>query len=320
MFLFEQTVLEDKQGTLVTVPPPVTEAEMEEQFSQYMCESIRLQTAMVKADRKCTENYLEVTTESDKEAIKAIFEATVKDFVKKSKDAIMKAIQTLINWIKDLVIKIKTKVAEKVKDITKKMKDMKSDAIAAMDKVEVETITYNEDKMVFDNEFIKIMKEVDVIHKTKDLAEIEEIEDLLDDYIANRKWVSDDIEDDELKVVKVQFGKVKSRFAHHCSIEGIKKHSKDCENAKDHALYIYNTISSVLIDNDPLSEAKVRTLNKIVRVYRHYIVPRLNLHNRIMLYAIKGTLKAITLAPKHMSKKEATKESVSLLDDMLASF
>ena len=318
MFLFEQTLLEDKQGTVVTVPTPVTEAEMEEQFSQYMSESIRLQTAMVKADRKCTENYLEVTTESDKEAIKAIFEATVKDFVKKSKDSIIKAVQTVINWLKEKVKMITTKLADKVKEIAKKMKELSPDIIGAMDKVEVETIDFNETKAVYDDEFIKIIKEVDVIRASKDIDEVKEISENLSGYIRNRKWGNGE-PDKDLEVVKVPFGKVKSRFAHHCSIEGIKKHSKDCENGVQFLASIENAINSISMDSGALGAKKIAALSKISRITQHYIQSRLTLHTRIIAYAIKGTLKAIALAPKNLVKKEATKESVSLLDDMLAS-
>jgi hypothetical protein len=319
MFLFEQTVLEDKQGTLVTVPTPVTEAEMEEQFSQYMSDSIRLQTAMVKADRKCTENYLEVTTESDKEAIKAIFEATVTDFIKKSKDSIVKAVQTVINWLKEKVKMITTKLADKVKEIAKKMKELSPDIIGAMDKVEVETIDFNETKAVYDDEFIKIIKEVDVIRASKDIDEVKEISENLSGYIRNRKWGNGE-PDKDLEVVKVPFGKVKSRFAHHCSIEGIKKYSKDCENGVQFLASIENAINSISMDSGALGAKKIAALSKISRITRHYIQSRLTLHTRIIAYAIKGTLKAIALAPKNLVKKEATKESVSLLDDMLASF
>lgn len=318
MFLFEQTVLEEKQGTLVTVPTPVTEAEMEEQFSQYMCESIRLQTAMVKADRKCTENYLEVTTESDKEAIKAIFEATVTDFIKKSKDSIVKAVQTVINWLKEKVKMITTKLADKVKEIAKKMKELSPDIIGAMDKVEVETIDFNETKAVYDDEFIKIIKEIDVIRTSNDIEEVREISANLTGYIQNRKWGFAG-PDKDLEVVKVPFGKVKSRFAHHCSIEGIKKHSKDIENGVAYFKSIDNAINSIKTDDGELAAKKLAALSKITQITQHYIQPRLNLHTRIIAYAIKGTLKAIALAPKNLVKKEATKESVSLLDDMLAS-
>ena len=319
MFLFEQTVLEDKQGTTVTVPTPVTEAEMEEQFSQYMCESIRLQTAMVKADRKCTENYLEVTTESDKEAIKAIFEATITDYIKKSKETIVKAVQTVINWIKEKVKMITSKLAEKVKVVTKKLKELDTNLVAAMDKVEVETIDYNEDKVVYNNEFVAITKEISVIRASKDIDEIKEINKNLDDYITNRKW-EDGAPSKDLEVVTVPFGKVKSRFAHHCSIEGIKKHSKDVENGNLFFAAINDAIKSIDPNSGELGAQKLAALSKITRVTQHYIQPRLNLHTRIIAYAIKGTLKAIALAPKHMAKKEATKESVSLLDDMLAGF
>lgn len=318
MFLFEQTLLEEKQGTLVTVPTPVTEAEMEEQFSQYMCESIRLQTAMVKADRKCTENYLEVTTESDKEAIKAIFEATVTDFIKKSKDSIVKAVQTVINWLKEKVKMITTKLADKVKEIAKKMKELSPDIIGAMDKVEVETIDFNETKAVYDDEFIKIIKEVDVIRASKDIDEVKEISESLTGYIRNRKW-GNGTPDKDLEVIKVSFGKVKSRFAHHCSIEGIKKHSKDCENGVQFLASIENAINSISMDSGALGAKKIAALSKISRITQHYIQSRLTLHTRIIAYAIKGTLKAIALAPKNLVKKEATKESVSLLDGMLAS-
>ena len=318
MFLFEQTALEDKQGASVTVPTPVTEAEMEEQFSQYMCESIRLQTAMVKADRKCTENYLEVTTESDKEAIKAIFEATVKDFVKKSKDSIVKAVQTVISWLKEKVKMITTKLADKVKEIAKKMKELSPDIVGAMDKVEVETIDFNETKAVYDDEFIKIMHELDVIRSSKDIDEIKEISENLSGYIRNRKWGNGGA-DKDLEVVKVPFGKVKSRFAHHCSIEGIKKHSQDIENGVGYFKDIDNVINSIKADDGELAAKKLATLSKITQIAQHYIQSRLNLHTRIIVYAIKGTLKAIALAPKNLVKKEATKESVSLLDDMLAS-
>ena len=319
MFLFEQTMLEEKQGTSVTVPTPVTEAEMEEQFSQYMCESIRLQTAMVKADRKCTEIYLEATTESDKEAVKAVFEGTVKDFVKKSKESIVKAVQTVINWLKEKVKMITTKLAAKVKDIAKKMKELSPDIVGAMDKVEVESLDYNETKVVYDEEFIKIIKEVDVVRSSKDIDEVKEISENLTGYIRNRKWGNGTANDD-IKVVNVPFGKVKSRFAHHCSIEGIKKHSEDCENGVQFFADINNAINSIDANDGELSAKKLEVLSKISRIAQHYIQSRLNLHTRIIAYAIKGTLKAIALAPKQLVKKEATKESVSLLDDMLASF
>lgn len=318
MFLFEQTLLEDKQGTLVTVPTPVTEAEMEEQFSQYMCESIRLQTAMVKADRKCTENYLVATTESDKEAIKAIFEGTVTDYIKKSKETIMKAVQTAINWIKEKVKMITTKLAEKVKVVTKKLKELDPGIIAAMDKVEVQSIFYKEENFVYNEEFIKLTKEIPVVRNSKDINELKEINSLLDDYISNRKWEDGDIGKD-LEEITVPFGKVKSRFAHHCSLEGIKKYAQDVDNANKFFANINDAIKSINPDDGGFGPLRLASLSKIARITQHYTQSRLALHNRIIAYAIKGTLKAIALAPKQMVKKEATKESASLLDDMLTS-
>ena len=72
------------------------------------------------------------------------------------------------------------------------------------------------------------------------------------------------------------------------------------------------------MDSGALGAKKIAALSKISRITQHYIQSRLTLHTRIIAYAIKGTLKAIALAPKNLVKKEATKESVSLLDDMLA--
>ena len=92
MFLFEQALLERKTKSkkLITLKRLKLKKSWKNN-SLVICVNLsRLETAMVKADRKCTENYLAATTESDKEAVKAIFENTVTDFVKKSKEAIMK--------------------------------------------------------------------------------------------------------------------------------------------------------------------------------------------------------------------------------------
>ena len=83
---------------------------------------------------------------------------------------------------------ITTKLADKVKEIAKKMKELSPDIIGAMDKVEVETIDFNETKAVYDDEFIKIIKEVDVIRTSKDIDEVKEISESLTGYIRNRKW------------------------------------------------------------------------------------------------------------------------------------
>ena len=318
MFLFEQTVLEDKQGTLVTVPTPVTEAEMEEQFSQYMCESIRLQTAMVKADRKCTENYLEVTTESDKEAVKAIFEATVKDFVKKSKESIVKAVQTVINWIKEKVKMITTKLADKVKEIAKKMKELSPDIVGAMDKVEVETIDLDYDKIVYATEFKSIMSQIPEIVSSKNTYTLKAINKDYAEYIADHKW-EDGLPSKDLKVEIVPYGIAKNSFEKCCSIEAIKEHARDMTKAQEYFDTINKAINSIDPNGGELSTLKLQILSKVTRIAQHYIQPRLTLRGRIVVYAIKGTLKAMALAPKNLVKKEATKESVSLLDDMLAS-
>ena len=319
MFLFEQTVLEEKQSQSVTVPTPVTEAEMEEQFSQYMCESIRLQTAMVKADRKCTENYLEVTTESDKEAVKAIFEATVKDFVKKSKDSIVKAVQTVINWLKEKVKMITTKLADKVKEIAKKMKELSPDIVGAMDKVEVETIDLDDDKIVYRDEFKTIMSEIPNILSSKNTYELASINDNYAKYIADHKW-EDGLPSKDLKVKTEPYGIAKHRFEKCCTTEAIRDYAKDMTKAQEYFNTINKAINSIDPNGGKLSTLKLTILSKVTRIAQHYIQPRLTLRGRIVAYAIKGTMKAIALAPKYAMKKEATKESVSLLDDMLASF
>lgn len=318
MFLFEQTVLEDKQGTLVTVPTPVTEAEMEEQFSQYMCESIRLQTAMVKADRKCTENYLEVTTESDKEAIKAIFEATVTDYIKKSKETIVKAVQAVINWIKEKVKMITSKLAEKVKVVTKKLKELDSSLVAAMDKVEVETIDLDDDKIVYRDEFKTIMSEIPKIVSSKNTYELASINGNYAEYIADHKW-GDGLPSKDLKVKTEPYGIAKHRFEKCCTTEVIRDYAKDMTKAQEYFNTINKAINSIDPNGGELSTLKLTILSKVTRIAQHYIQPRLALRGRMVAYAIKGTMKAIALAPKYAMKKEATKESVSLLDDMLAS-
>ena len=313
MFLFEQTLLEEKQGTTVTVPTPVTEAEMEEQFSQYMCESIRLQTAMVKADRKCTENYLEVTTESDKEAIKAIFESTVKDFVKKSKDSIVKALQTLINWFKEQAKTIQTKVLAKAKELSAKVAKLNKPLIDAMDKVEVDYPVESPDKRITSSSFTAIWTDVINLDRITDKSEIDEIIEALDDFMSDKSFG-----DTKAEIGQFKFSEIKKEMYDSITPSHIGATVKDYTEHIKFMNDITHRLNSIK-DTDPLAKEKLNVLIKVNRITRQYggYIKSVNL--AMIVYSIKGIAKAIALAPKNLVKKEATKESVSLLDDMLAS-
>ena len=313
MFLFEQTLLEEKQGALVTVPTPVTEAEMEEQFSQYMCESIRLQTAMVKADRKCTENYLEVTTESDKEAIKAIFEATVKDFIKKSKDAIVKAIQTLSNWIKDIISKIQKQITAKAKELSEKVAELNKPLVDAMDKVEVEFPRFKNRKRLSPNiykDFLKSALECGRYKKKETFVDI--LEDMKE-CIGMKEFndQSADIETREFSVIK--------KDAYEAITPSYVKETLKIYSEGNDTLLKLSSLVGTLDGEDPLAKDRLELIQKVIQITKHYFNYTRNTRLASTLYAIKAISKSIALAPKHMTKKEATKESVSLLDDMLAS-
>ena len=313
MFLFEQTVLEEKQGTLVTVPTPVTEAEMEEQFSQYMTEAIRLQTAMVKADRKCTENYLEVTTESDKEAIKAIFEATVKDFVKKSKDSIMKAIQTLINWFTEQAKTIQTKVLAKAKELLAKVAKLNKPLVDGMDKVEVEYPIESSEKRITGKQFKIVWDNVIDVDKDTDKAEIDELIKDLDNFISKKS-----MGDVKAEIKPFTFANIKKDMYESLNPSFIMHTVKDFTEPVKFMNDIKGRINS-LKEDDPLIREKMQVYNKTLTIIRQYSGYVKSVNLAAIVYSIKGIAKAIALAPKHMAKKEATKESVSLLDDMLAS-
>lgn len=311
MFLFEQTLLEEKQGTTVTVPTPVTEAEMEEQFSQYMCESIRLETAMVKADRKCTEVYLEATTESDKESVKAIFEATVKDFVKKSKDSIVKAIQTLINWFKEQAKMIQTKILAKAKELSAKVAKLNKPLIDAMDKVEVDYPIESSNKRIKGSDFSIIWKEVINLDRITDKSEIDELIEDLEDFMSDKA-----LGDVKAEIGQFKFSEIKKEMYDSISPSNIgmvvKDHIEHIKFMND----ITHRLGSIK-DTDPLAKEKTDVIIKVNRITRQYGGYLKSVNLAMIVYSIKGIAKAMALAPKHMAKKEATKESVSLLEDML---
>ena len=314
MFLFEQTLLEEKQGTTTTVPTPVTEAEMEEQFSQYMSESIRLQTAMVKADRKCTEAYLEATTESDKEAVKVLFEGTVTDFVKKSKDSIMKAIQTLINWFTEQAKTIQTKVLAKAKELSAKVAKLNKPLVDAMDKVEVEYPIESSEKRIKGTEFTAIWKDVIAVDTITDKDELDEIIEALDDYMKDKA-----MGDVKAEIKPFLFANIKKDMYEAIEPSFIMHVVKDFNEHTKFMSDIRKRIAGVKED-DQLAKEKMQVYTKALSVTRQYGGYLKSVNLAAIVYSIRGIAKAIALAPKHMAKKEATKESVSLLDDMLVSF
>ena len=326
MFLFEQTLLEEQQEQEVNnVETPETEEELEEQFSGYMCESIRLETAMVKADRKCTENYLAATTESDKEAVKAIFENTVTDFVKKSKEAIMKAINTVINWIKEKIKWVTEKLGKRVESVVAKAKGIDTKLKQKMDRVEVVFFKNNNAKRMIN--FVSLVDKYAAAYKQLMSAsgkkDVEKAKALVEDIItsdhrysmyAELKKAAHELNDTE----PIQFGKVRSIVEQWCGLSAVKSVAKDFKNILD----AYNEVTA---DIKNIKENDDREwVNLALHCSREYI----NLQRRISLEIVIHDLKLIMLSTAAMAKatagalvpekKEATKESVSLLDDMLA--
>ena len=326
MFLFEQALLEEKQEQEVNnVETPETEEELEEQFSGYMCESIRLETAMVKADRKCTENYLAATTESDKEAVKAIFENTVTDFVKKSKEAIMKAINTVINWIKEKIKWVTEKLGKRVESVVAKAKGVDAKLKQKMDRVEVQFFKENgaHDMRVlisYLDQYADAYKRFMSVSSKKDL---EHAKSFFDDLITEeqrksvRNWMKE--ADSAMNATEaVQFGKVRSVVEQWCGLSAVKTLAKDLKNIIDSYNEAIAQIKNVK-ENDNPEWAKLA-----LQYSREYVSLQRSIHLKVAIYNLKlimvstaamAKATAGALAPE---KKEATKESVSLLDDMLA--
>lgn len=326
MFLFEQALLEEKQEQEVNnVETPETEEELEEQFSGYMCESIRLETAMVKADRKCTENYLAATTESDKEAVKAIFENTVTDFVKKSKEAIMKAINTVINWIKEKIKWITEKLAKRVESVAAKAKGIDAKLKQKMDRVEVQFFKQDNAKkmaaiVVRVGQFANAYKAFMSASSKKDVKQAKSVfgnivtEEYLNGLREDMKKASAELKSTET----FQFGQVRSMVEQWCGVSAIKKVATDLKGILD----IYNnSIAQIknIKENDNPEWAKLA-----LQYSREYISLQRSISLQVAIYDLKLIMVSTAAMAKATAgalvpeKKEATKESVSLLDDMLA--
>ena len=326
MFLFEQALLEEKQEQEVNnVETPETEEELEEQFSGYMCESIRLETAMVKADRKCTENYLAATTESDKEAVKAIFENTVTDFVKKSKEAIMKAINTVINWIKEKIKWVTEKLGKRVESVVSKAKGVDAKLKQKMDRVEV---------LYFAKDNIKDMQAVatrvgqyrnayNTFMSASSKKDVKNAKDIFGN-IVTPEYLSGLREDMKNAAAtmrsteKVQFGTVRGRVEAMCSIGGVKEVAKSLVSIMDQYRETVKDIKDIK-ENDNPEWAKLA-----LQYSREFISLSRSISLQVAIYDLKILMVATAAMAKATAgalvpeKKEATKESVSLLDDMLA--
>ena len=326
MFLFEQALLEEKQEQEVNnVETPETEEELEEQFSGYMCESIRLETAMVKADRKCTENYLAATTESDKEAVKAIFENTVTDFVKKSKEAIMKAINTVINWIKEKIKWITEKLGKRVESVVAKAKGVDAKLKQKMDRVEVLYFAKDNTKE-FDaigpriaqfanayNAFMSASSKKDVKKAKKVFSEI-----VTPEYLSGLREDMKKAATAMKATEKVQYGKVRNTVEGVCTVAGVKEITKELSAILGNYILITRNIKAVKENDNP-------EWTKLALQYsREYISLCRTVSLQLAIYLLKIIMVSTAAMAKATAgalvpeKKEATKESVSLLDDMLA--
>lgn len=326
MFLFEQALLEEKQEQEVNnVETPETEEELEEQFSGYMCESIRLETAMVKADRKCTENYLAATTESDKEAVKAIFENTVTDFVKKSKEAIMKAINTVINWIKEKIKWVTGKLAKRVESVVAKAKGIDAKLKQKMDRVEVkffkENNLHNMNTLIsYLDQYVSAYKQFMSVSSKKD---VERANTFFDDLITEehrkdmRNWMKKAAS--EMNDIETfQFGKVRSVVEKWCGLSAVKSVAKEFK-------IIIDSYNDAIAQIKNIKENDNPEWTKLALQYsREYIYLQRNIHLQVAIYDLKLIMVSTAAMAKATAgalvpeKKEATKESVSLLDDMLA--
>ena len=323
MFLFEQALLEEQQEQEVNnVETPETEEELEEQFSGYMCESIRLETAMVKADRKCTENYLAATTESDKEAVKAIFENTVTDFVKKSKEAIMKAINTVINWIKEKIKWVTSKLAKRVESVVAKAKGIDAKLKQKMDRVEVQFFKDDNFKELGSfttrvEQFYNAYKAFMSASSKKDVKQAKKVfgDIVTPEYLSSLREDMKKVTSEMNSVEKVQFGKVRKYVEQGCSVTRVVMTLKAILDNYGQVL----TWVRVVKENDNPEWAKLA-----LQYSREYISLQRSISLQIALHTLKYVMVSTAAMAKATAgalvpeKKEATKESVSLLDDMLA--
>lgn len=326
MFLFEQALLEEKQEQEVNnVETPETEEELEEQFSGYMCESIRLETAMVKADRKCTENYLAATTESDKEAVKAIFENTVTDFVKKSKEAIMKAINTVINWIKEKIKWVTEKLGKRVESVVAKAKGVDAKLKQKMDRVEVQFFTKDnsKDMHAIATRVSQFGNAYDAFMSASSKKDVKQAKKVFGD-IVTPEYISGLREDMKKAAAtmnateKVQFGKVRGNVEAACGITGVKNIAKDLKKTMDIYVATMNEIKGIKENDNPeWAKLALQYSREYISLYRSIVLQAVVYDLKLLMVATAAMAKATAgaLVPE---KKEATKESVSLLDDMLA--
>lgn len=181
-------------------------------YEQCIVDCIRLQTKFTMADRICTENY-KVATESQKETIIALYEASVTEYVKKTKEKLIKAFNAIVKWITDRIKLIKTKFMKVSKKLDDHEEYFKQFADVQVDFYEEDRIKYIERELgLVEQQVIRYWKLLEEIIKAKDIDEVNELIAVnnmtLENGVGSIKSIMEDLREKSDTTTKVKFSVV----------------------------------------------------------------------------------------------------------------
>lgn len=303
-----------------------TEESMEEAYSRYVIDAIQLETAMVRVDSVCTEQYRDAETATDRAAVVSVYENAVTDFLSRSKDKLVKAVRAIWTWIKKNFEKLYKVVSVQIKAFFKKygelFKGKKYDNVT-VEFVKVAVPNFTELSLA------AVQAAVDDILNCKDADELKEAEErhkhLLDDNIKDKlkQEIEDAMYPEGKSVKEVKFGTIKKDII--ATLDKYPELAKKTEKVLNKPL---NEINKIIEGLD--KDTKYPDANKAAMKYARAGVSQCKKAISLGMYALgvirSNSMKvartvlhkgAVNEVDAKYTKKEATKES-TLLNDMLA--
>lgn len=303
-----------------------TEESMEEAYSRYVIDAIQLETAMVRVDSVCTEQYRDAETATDRAVVVSVYENAVTDFLSRSKDKLVKAVRAIWTWIKKNFEKIYKVVSVQIKAFFKKygelLKDKQFDAVKVK-YVKVNIVNFTEAPL---ND---VKKAVADILKCKNAEELKTAEEHHKDLLEkiNKDEFKEKVENamfpEGKEAKEVTFGSIRNDII--SNLDNYDTLSKTVEKILNKSL---DEINNIIKDLD--KEGDYPEANKAAMKYARAGLSQCKKYvslGMISLGVLRGNSIKVARTVLHRGtkaqvdakypKKEATKES-TLLNDMLA--